>query len=472
MRRRMSRVFTHDEQLAFARLSGDYNPIHLDPILARRLMFGRTVLHGLHLVLWAVDLWLGGRTSPVRLKSIRVEFRRPASAGQAIECSYLVNAMDHAKIELTSAGLSVLTVEFHVEADTAEEIEMPESIPHAVEANETPVEDLRQCNGRLPLLLDREAASKSFPNVTRLLPAGQIAALLATTRLVGMHAPGLHSIWRGFQLSDRSLDGAPELRYQAVNFDERFSLLDLRIDAPGLSGTVATGVRPRPTVQTAYAAVRAGIAADVFHGERALVIGGSRGLGEVAVKLLAAGGADVRFTYHRGEDDANRVAHEITEGGGSAACFGYDVLGSSNTLVHGLGAWRPTLLCYFATPFIFAGTQGRFSAELFRTFCDFYVTGFHQTFVAMNEVSRVLYPSTVAIEAPPPNLAEYAAAKAAGESLCRSLALAHPDRRFVCPRFPRLATDQTATLLKVPVADPIEPVRDALCSPFGLSKAR
>jgi hypothetical protein len=59
---------------------------------------------------------------------------------------------------------------------------------------------------------------------------------------------------------------------------------------------------------------------------------------------------------------------------------------------------------------------------------------------------------------------EYAAAKAAGESLCRSLSLAHPDKRLVCPRFLRLATDQTATLLRVPAADPIEAVLSALRS--------
>jgi hypothetical protein len=463
----MTRVFTHDEQLAFARLSGDYNPIHLDPILARRLMFGRTVLHGLHLVLWAVDLWLGERTSPVRLKSIRVDFRRPASAGQVIECNYPVNAGDHAKIELTSYGLNVLTVELHAARCNAEEMQIPEFIPHPVEAKETPVEELRHCSGRLPLWLDRQAAWKLFPNVTRLLAAEQIAALLATTRLVGMHAPGLHSVWRGFQLSDRPQDGVPELVYRAVKFDERFSLLDLHVEAPGLSGTLATGVRPPPMVQTSYAAVRSSVAADAFRGERALVIGGSRGLGEVAVKLLAAGGADVRFTYYRGEGDANRVAEEIADADGSAAFLQYDVSRGPTSLHQSLSTWRPTFLGYFATPFIFAGSQGRFSVQLFRSFCDFYVVGFQQTFDAVRDVARVLYPSTLAIDAPPPNLVEYAAAKAAGESLCRSLAMAHPETRFVWPRFPRLATDQTATLLKVPSADPIESMLAALRSLFG-----
>ncbi len=38
------RIFTSDDQLAFAKLSGDYNPLHMDPIYARRLLFGRQVV--------------------------------------------------------------------------------------------------------------------------------------------------------------------------------------------------------------------------------------------------------------------------------------------------------------------------------------------------------------------------------------------------------------------------------------------
>jgi len=52
------RVFTSDDQLAFAKLSGDYNPLHLDPVLARRLLFGRQVVHGLHALLWSLNYHL------------------------------------------------------------------------------------------------------------------------------------------------------------------------------------------------------------------------------------------------------------------------------------------------------------------------------------------------------------------------------------------------------------------------------
>jgi len=204
------------------------------------------------------------------------------------------------------------------------------------------------------------------------------------------------------------------------------------------------------------------VRSDQFRGERALVVGGSRGLGQVATKLLAAGGADVRFTYHRGAEDAKRVVSDITRCDGSAEDFQYDAIRDASKLPLLLGQWKPTLLCYFATPFIFAGNRGRRSDELFQRFHDFYVTGFDATFRALNGVGRVLYPSSSAIDELPQNMMEYAAAKAAGETLCRSLAEAYPGTRFHAPRFSRLATDQTATLLRVPSADPVAPLLAAL----------
>ena len=34
------RIFTFEAQLAFSELSGDYNPLHIDEVAARRLLFG------------------------------------------------------------------------------------------------------------------------------------------------------------------------------------------------------------------------------------------------------------------------------------------------------------------------------------------------------------------------------------------------------------------------------------------------
>ncbi|MDZ7782386.1 MAG: MaoC/PaaZ C-terminal domain-containing protein [Halioglobus sp.] len=51
---------TTEESQQFARLSGDFNPLHLDPIAARRTQFGRTLIHGVCGTLRALDLLLEG----------------------------------------------------------------------------------------------------------------------------------------------------------------------------------------------------------------------------------------------------------------------------------------------------------------------------------------------------------------------------------------------------------------------------
>ena len=227
--------------------------------------------------------------------------------------------------------------------------------------------------------------------------------------------------------------------------------MSLQIDGPGLTGSLTAVVRPAPKAQASAKILSQLVCDTEFRGERALVIGGSRGLGEVAAKLLAMGGAEVRFTYHLGERDAQTVASDIVSQGGSAQCFAYDVLKDAPSLHVRLGDWKPGLLCYFATPYIGAGTRGEFSFRTFHEFCKYYVGGLNDVIQGLrrqgNALRAVLCPSSAFVDDAAPALAEYCAAKAAAESLCQSLKRSAPGIAFLAPRFPRLATDQTAGIL-------------------------
>ena len=54
-----TRRFGMADQLSFAALSGDYNPMHVDALAARRTQAGAPVVHGMHAVLWALDALAG-----------------------------------------------------------------------------------------------------------------------------------------------------------------------------------------------------------------------------------------------------------------------------------------------------------------------------------------------------------------------------------------------------------------------------
>ena len=70
----IKRKFSIDDGQFFAECSGDYNPIHIDPIISRRLMFGQPIAHGLHVVLWALEIWYADKNQNINLISLNVSF--------------------------------------------------------------------------------------------------------------------------------------------------------------------------------------------------------------------------------------------------------------------------------------------------------------------------------------------------------------------------------------------------------------
>ena len=50
-----SRNFTQSDIDWFAAASGDYNPVHVDSVTARRLITGETVVHGMFTLLWMLE---------------------------------------------------------------------------------------------------------------------------------------------------------------------------------------------------------------------------------------------------------------------------------------------------------------------------------------------------------------------------------------------------------------------------------
>ena len=78
----MHKQFLAKHQQAFARLSGDSNPIHVNAEAARRLLFGVPVVHGLHLVLWTLDEAAKSLENNCRLSELRAVFSRPIREGE------------------------------------------------------------------------------------------------------------------------------------------------------------------------------------------------------------------------------------------------------------------------------------------------------------------------------------------------------------------------------------------------------
>ncbi|MCC6946648.1 MAG: hydratase [Bradyrhizobiaceae bacterium] len=88
------RTLTQHDFDRFARISGDDNPIHVDPAFSARTRFGRTVSHGMLLssVLWSM---LHRRLPVARLLSQDLMFPNPAYAGEPLRFTATVERVVH-----------------------------------------------------------------------------------------------------------------------------------------------------------------------------------------------------------------------------------------------------------------------------------------------------------------------------------------------------------------------------------------
>ena len=456
------RAFISDDQVAFAKLSGDYNPLHVDPVIARRLLFGRQIVHGLHALLWSADECLRTRAHGLELRTIKANFQKGIGLGQTVNCICVDQNEHHAEIRLEIDKTPAMWIQIAWSPSRRHKTDtILRAFHEPGKCRERSLEEAACASGSVPLYLDRELAAKLFPTLMRLVPPMQLAALVATTRLVGMECPGLHSIYSGLNLAFFSdCDGVPELNYHVVDDNQRLALLLINVKAPGMRGQIKTFYRPTPQGQPAFKDVCREVESKEFSKQRALIIGGSRGLGEVVAKLLAAGGAEVIITYYRGEQDAKRIVEEIVANGAKADCLPLNALEPSPVLLSMVAnSTRPLYLYYFATPFIFGADKGSFSPKRFTTFSEYYVTSFLRTVQTLAAstagLQKIFYPSSTAIDELPLDMGEYAAAKMAGEILCEFLQKASPGIAIHKPRLPRVATDQTVSLLPVSNQSPL-----------------
>lgn len=448
------RTFHLEDQISYAGISGDWNPIHVDPVFARRTSTG-AVVHGMHLTAWAVDSFLS--STDLSPGALSATFLKPVNLGS--EC--MLTALRekncwrlniHHEDELsTTIRIFEGTVRFREDCPprqgpypcrTPDDVEFPQAAG---------------TSGALSPESDAATLRRLFPSLVEHLGGLRTSALNRASTVVGMHCPGRHSLLCGLEAAFIE-STAPDLNYQVVRATHPSAPIKIAINGAGISGTVSAFFRPTPAVQAAYADCRARVEPDEFKGQFALIVGGSRGLGEVTAKLICGGNGAAVTTYHEGAEDGERVSREISTAGGNCATFSLDVRepGKASGLEALLS--KTTHLYYFATPPIKVSPHQSFRSDLLRRYSEFYVEAFARICRMLPEgrECRIFYPSSIFVEETPKGAAEYAAAKAAGETLCRALSVELPDLKFFVERLPRASTDQTRALMALKTQDPLD----------------
>ena len=458
------RTFDWVSQKQFARVSCDFNPIHLDAIAARRTHAGAPIVHGIHSLLWVLDCLAKSDRHGRTVRSINARFLQPIYVGDEIKAEIGNSIHSTLRASVLSGRVEVATVA--IGSVAAESSPMPPLPSEAIvmTAPSLPTEirlkEMSGISGRLRFGPHFPELSATFPSAVEAFGLQRMAALACTSCLVGMVVPGLHSMFLGLEASITDDESTPAdmLEFSVISVSERVRSVRIGFKARGIQGTLEAINRLPPVAQRDLKSLLSLVSPEEFANSSSLIIGGSRGLGELTAKLIAAGGGPVVVTYAVGRSEADAVLSEINAHGPLCRAIAYDVRQSAATQLASLNS-APTHVYYFATPRIYRRKSDLFDPERFAEFNLFYLNGFYDLVQECRRLNpsglRVFCPSTAFIDTRPQNMTEYAMSKAAVEVLCSDLTRYLPGVRVLARRLPRLPTDQTSSVMQLYNSDPV-----------------
>lgn len=112
----ISRTFTDDDITMFAKISGDYNPVHFDARFAKAKNFSAPICHGLLTASMITEI--GGQIAWLA-SGMSFKFKAPVYVGETITCSWVITEIDkkgRAKASITITkkdGITVMEAEIN-----------------------------------------------------------------------------------------------------------------------------------------------------------------------------------------------------------------------------------------------------------------------------------------------------------------------------------------------------------------------
>ena len=434
-------TITEVDQKIFSELSNDYNPIHLDKIYSYKTLFDKPIIYGILLIIKSLDnLKI---TKRQKINYIKSEFINFVNIHDLITIEYDKNI-----IKIYKENNILCTKIKYLLSDDDNEYIINNNNNNLINplSDESPKESyLYNLNINLDIL------EKNYNNIFRNFNLLQIFQIINLSTFVGMITPGLNSIFNSFELSyiDNNYNDLYTLFFNIDNFDDAHKLCLYNIEGKNINGNITCLYRPESIKQIKIKDLY--IDNKQFKNEKVLVIGGSRGLGEVISKIFFAGGADVTLTYFNCHQEALNIQQESEN---KIKILKYDVLKDYDNINDIIDNIEFTKIFYMATPKLIK--YNNFNNNMFENYYNYYCKGFIFLFntINKNNLKYIFYPSTMYLEITNDYL-EYTLTKNIAENIINNLKKNNNNIFFDCVRLPRLLTDLTNNIIDIS-KDPVE----------------
>jgi acyl dehydratase/NAD(P)-dependent dehydrogenase (short-subunit alcohol dehydrogenase family) len=443
-----TRRFTVADLLWFSLVTGDSNPLHVDPIWASTNFPGALVVHGLHALLWGLEQHFAVHES-IQVGLIHASFLKPILIGDDVQAE---SAADGSVLRLQVRGEPMVVARLrNVPAEVPALPSVPVTYRPGAGARDRLGNEWIGLAGAIILPNRVSELAQAFPSVSARL-ASALYGLAALSTLVGMECPGLRSLLSEFSVSNVGAQVGP-LVFRVKSYHPAFSRVEMEVSGFGIAGSVAAFAGSAAPARPPDDYLRALVSATEFVDQQPLVIGASGGLGTTTARLLAAGGAQPFLTWSQSRAAAEETAQAVIGLNRRCQLVHLDVQSPADGLRALAEAnWRGAQLYYFASPRIFRRRLEVFEAGDLHDFLQIYVRGFYELMRGVLKMRHgaqlvVLYPSSVAVDDLASDLFEYKSAKLIGEQLCARLQQRNAALTIKVVRLPRIATRQTRTFM-------------------------
>ena len=442
--------FFYKDAETFSKISGDFNPIHLSDDFASKSIHGQRIVHGLNIVIWALDKFYKFNNS-TKIKSIVVNFKNPVFFRELIflKINKVTNNSYNFKIfdnEATKVFFSILIYKNQSKKRNLKNKIFTKSYPKKIN-----LKMLNQENIINDVIFNKYLLKREFKNIYKKLDSSVIGTLLKTSNIVGMQVPGEYSTYL-------SLKGTFDyknhnLTYRVDNYDTRFNLINLSLSGI-FKGRLEALITPKPIkllpindiikLLNKYKFYHK----TYFKNKKILIIGGSRGLGAYIVKILSLQDAKVIFTYKNNKKDAYEIIRELKKINKNVETLKFDVLNKNFKMLSNL---KPDHVYYMATPRIGkVNNANKVKEEKLKFFYNYYIDGFINLFNFYDNDSKIkfFYPSTTYVNDKNSSLSEYSIIKKQAEKFCKDLNNKESNKKIFIYRIKPLMTDQHLSFYK------------------------
>jgi len=431
----MSETFSLIDQDFFSYLSNDYNPIHLDVEYSKKSPYNKPVIYGILIVLKVLEsLTYSTRT---KLKYINVEFIKYMNVDDVINIEYNDDSVIVYKNTNTICAKIVYSL---IDDDSNLKLEDYNNNINIPLDNDKPCE-----NYIYKLNINSDYLKTHFKNIYKSFNLLQIYQIINLSTFVGMITPGLKSLFNSFKMKwdENNYEDMYTLDFKLNYFDNTYKTCFYNFNGKNISGSLQSIYRPENIKQIKLKDIS--IVNDQFKNEKVLVIGGSRGIGEVISKIFYAGGAKVMITYNNSHNEALSICEESDN---NIKVIKYNVLHDFKEINELIDNIEFTKVFYMATPSM-KETED-FDIDKFDLYYNYYCKGFNLLLKNINKKSLdyVFYPSSEYLNIEN-NFKEYTMAKKLGEDIIKSLINNKNNKniKFDCVRLPRLLTDLTNSII-------------------------